>query len=1066
MTLTIVAMDNEENFIRFLDPELCEISETHEKGGLRTLHLTYLFQDFNEDRELFQIGNKIWIANDPNLTDCLYVINTEVEQDVYKENSFTLDAEEVLVELNYAPLFSQTELGLKDSYNNPVFKLSTTNGKQEVTINWNALNHFFGEYFNIGIVQKCISEYAGKCAINGTMNRMSLLRYLENETGNVFVTRYEKDILTNTIHRYLDFLNPINSNKDWEYNIEYDFVSTDTSAEGVFDDNDNPTTDTYDDVEDEDDIVTFDKYGHLTNIDPEGISFRFTDNGKILTADDGTSLEWFSSELGFENNNQHAIISICKTGKTLGLDINEKSYAVGDNSQGEPEGNGFMIVASDPDEPKDTLLPDGCCFEIYDINQDKVIFSTIINSQIGVVHEEVIDFGFNMENVVYNINETDSFNAISPVLSLSENSLSRTQLGSLITDWRNLSISKGQVIPMIVQKANIKASSLANAKSSLGSYNLSSNYWVRPYNPQDNKDASSSSDYTWEFYRATAYWRAPYSKKSGSLYVESEKNPNQYNTILHRPDSRNTRGKIYTPKMGTTESSDENIYAIFNQVALYLKEHESPSIDISVDVANLQGIEFNNYEIHDKVYIKLPDSQELVTARVTKTDKNANNVTQNKIQLSNYSTNTVKTLQNDTFIECANASFKYPNSKTITARLINADYDPNDEYRNVEFPANRLLTFTVYDQNSVAKIYNKLTDARGYAKISVKLDPGDYNIVVSFGGDEEYFETEVTIDVNVSGTKKVENKTSSSSSKQKTTKKTTNKTKKVQKYYNKYGLSPNKKTILGIGKRSATNDPGSDKYFYRTEFKNKCPHCGKAELYWSIFWAGNETSNWGKFPATGRHEGGSAEGHIFCKSCDADYSIFGWEHTSNPKKLTIVTKTKKSTKADAYKLKKGKMEYGEIVKSNKSRNNGSDKSRVQKASHISPTVREQALKIVGNSVGWAAAKKIAAWTDKHLKYHGYTNFHRSAKSVLLNGGGNCCDVTRCFLEMCDAAGCTEYMKLYYVHVYGHVYARVKRKDNGKWAYVDCASNYHCAWGYVCQGYAHGSPTSEYPNLPF
>ena len=52
-------------------------------------------QDASEDKKLFKLGNKIWIQGDNNLTDCLYVINTSVEQSVYKDNSFTFEVEVV-----------------------------------------------------------------------------------------------------------------------------------------------------------------------------------------------------------------------------------------------------------------------------------------------------------------------------------------------------------------------------------------------------------------------------------------------------------------------------------------------------------------------------------------------------------------------------------------------------------------------------------------------------------------------------------------------------------------------------------------------------------------------------------------------------------------------------------------------------------------------------------------------------------------------------------------------------------------------------------------------------------
>lgn len=236
MVLTIVSLSPDEKFLQFIDPDLCELKESTEYGGLRTLELTYTFQDFNKDKELFCIGNKLWVQGDPQLSDCLYVINTEVKEDIYKKNSFTLELEEVLVELNYAPLFLQTEL------DNSEFKTVTTNGQKQVVVNWNSLNYWFGEYFNIGIVQDCISEYAQRITITGTLTRMALLRQIEEDTGNVFVTRYEKDVLDNTIHRYLDFLNPINTTKNWSLNLEYSFQSN-TTLSPVTDASDNPCSD-------------------------------------------------------------------------------------------------------------------------------------------------------------------------------------------------------------------------------------------------------------------------------------------------------------------------------------------------------------------------------------------------------------------------------------------------------------------------------------------------------------------------------------------------------------------------------------------------------------------------------------------------------------------------------------------------------------------------------------------------------------------------------------------------------------------------------------------------------
>ena len=124
--------------------------------------------------------------------------------------------------------------------------------------------------------------------------------------------------------------------------------------------------------------------------------------------------------------------------------------------------------------------------------------------------------------------------------------------------------------------------------------------------------------------------------------------------------------------------------------------------------------------------------------------------------------------------------------------------------------------------------------------------------------------------------------------------------------WTKCGVSQDGNYLIAIGKPSAPKDTKSG--WTKQIFERKCPHCGSKELYWGIFWAGNETSNWGRFECTGRSEGGSAEGHIFCKSCDADYSVQGHEHiTSGAKSLKSTGSAVSSSKSEAYKLKRGEL---------------------------------------------------------------------------------------------------------------------------------------------------------------
>ena len=131
------------------------------------------------------------------------------------------------------------------------------------------------------------------------------------------------------------------------------------------------------------------------------------------------------------------------------------------------------------------------------------------------------------------------------------------------------------------------------------------------------------------------------------------------------------------------------------------------------------------------------------------------------------------------------------------------------------------------------------------------------------------------------------------------------------KYYSIYGISPDGKYVMSIGRPSAAGELSKYGYkFYKSVFERICPCCGSDKLYWGRFWAGSETANWGIFPVTGLKESGSAEGHIFCAKCDADFSaIDGKNHGGGSKNLKKVTSTISSSKAEAYVLKNGQMLY-------------------------------------------------------------------------------------------------------------------------------------------------------------
>jgi len=213
MGFTILLLNQAEEPLLYLDSDQCDIERYSEEKEIKSASLTYpLGSDINKIRENFRIGNKVWIPDSSSsLEGVLYVISNSAKYDYWDGNSITVPLEEVLVELNFVELFKQRAT-------ETITLVTTSNNVNSSSF----LTDEFGQYFTIRNVEKPLGT-KNKVAFNGTMTKLELLRYIEDETGNIFMTHYIKDENSNVIHRYLDFLNYSSCGEDHDVVIDLSF---------------------------------------------------------------------------------------------------------------------------------------------------------------------------------------------------------------------------------------------------------------------------------------------------------------------------------------------------------------------------------------------------------------------------------------------------------------------------------------------------------------------------------------------------------------------------------------------------------------------------------------------------------------------------------------------------------------------------------------------------------------------------------------------------------------------------------------------------------------------------
>lgn len=344
-----------------------------------------------------------------------------------------------------------------------------------------------------------------------------------------------------------------------------------------------------------------------------------------------------------------------------------------------------------------------------------------------------LDLGYNIESLELDVDESDTYTAMAPVISLQETntdttgtvtstdttSLSTTtqaatsntttnreELTKILNTWKALQVDQGTQIPMIIE---------------------------------------SQSDGS---YKYTSKWKAPFQKDKDSIEIYDTTYTNtRYNRIV---PTNAGKTKYPTTKVGTVQTSEKDHYAIYNVLANKLLQKRTPDFTLKCNVKDIQeilGVNNLGYNLWDTVKVKIPGFDYYVTGMITETKKNPHNPGENTITIT--SEVSVTHLQETTLIQADNRIVDNRNTQATLGGILKTDTGTALNGEQVDIS---LTLIEAYDESTDTKTTDddttdtKTTDKKTTTDTDTDKTKNQIQEVLDFKPDKEkYIFTEFEI---------------------------------------------------------------------------------------------------------------------------------------------------------------------------------------------------------------------------------------------------------------------------------------------------------------------------------
>lgn len=986
MSINIIILNQQENFIKALDSTQFKIEEVLSKNDVDKINVEYYSTNLESEEDFFTIGNKIFIYSGKEgdkKVGKLYVINTKVKVDYFADHTLKFTAEEVLIELANARNILRTEI--KNAAGEQRFNLYLTS-KSNIRY---YLNLIFGDYYAPPASDDFIELPADHAIIplKASQNRLKLLREIEKQTKNLFKTNYYL-IENNVIHREFHFIRKENIGKDHIPLLDFNYNLEDIEY-----------------TKDESEVFT----GAAPSID-----FDNSGDSQLKKSEENLLLDsWLT--LDIKKGQEYPVIF---------EDIKKELYPASDEATIE---HNVIFWRRTPKDPSYSLWR-------YPL--------------------EYYGYSLNPENP--HLNDPD---------------YAKDRVGQIVKPAKI-------GIYTYINKNGTRNQTIEVTQDDVGTLDT---YFIgvgKGFLPVNIKDM--------HFTRSVDKTIAKFNKQKNHTYIVD---PNErlidYSTIRARPDlttvPRGVDPELEEDEMSIVHLSEEEEGEGEAEEDVYYTYHTPKILDV-----NTKGL--TPIEIYDELCRELEKHlvvEEKIEAKAVNVNTQMNKLFKKNIKLY------------DKFY------VKLPDNTVKKTYVANIKKQFNDNFQHeVTFEPIELITHSTkkeahFDIPNISAYLNTQSTFKGYLYEYVEVEDGDYTKIQKVPIANRVINVSITspeVVTSTSTTERIHKK-----KKKKPKKKGRRRGRKKKPKFWKNGLDPDKKYLFVIAKSKLGKTKGK---WLQALAKNRCPSCDKENLKLT------------------------KKGNIYCKSCKKLWTIdtfseflYKKRSTRNSARLLLANKLKikesdllktdvvekthkqvekyRNVKTNSkgyfsmkHKMTNWKREYsvtftflGDDVynetsyttkfKVNKNKpkpkrtygkiytvphKKGVNYSRV-----VTKTIQNKALAIAKGKKGLTAAKALAKWVSKNIKYYNYRNFKYYPGTVLKNERGNCCGKTELFLQMCEAVGVMENHDCYFYHVPGHVYAKI---DN---TLVDvcCKKN---PWGHYVKGYGK-TPVkkrgvTKYPYLPF